>query len=1075
MPTVEQLQVQYESNIAAQAKADQAALEGASAAMKKMGDTTDQVVRRAGPSMESLVTKTDGQAAAAARGESVNRRYAASVDTVNRSIASGVISAEQGAQAIQRLTVLRDQDLQKAAAHGQAIEQKFVPAVNSGTASTNRMSFAMRDLGLQSIDMFQGIATGQPVLRTLIQQGAQVAQVNAAMGVSFKETAVGVGRFITGLAANPLVLFGAATGAVVGGIVAIGAASESSARQMLTLQTRLRATRDDYVAMAAEVTAASKAIAATTGIGTSDARAAAQAIASVPNFAGTQAQLQDLIRTSADLAAVMGKTTPEAAATLAKALKDPGAVAKQLADDSFPGMTNAMARTIERMANAGDTVGAFNRTLGVIKGATEDARNQGLTPLEQALQRLDEVFTSSGQNGRTWIDHIGKAFTDAAAQAIDAVTSTIKAIQSLQSFVGALSKDKAPGETSPYGGNVSALPFGLTVDDVKKYFSGERTIQVPMSKRLGEIAQTLPGMTSKDFANAPDSFVSASGVNEVLSAQQAIAAARNATIGAAQGVIGGSPQGQIENLKDQIKRFTELRAVLDPASDDYKKLSTAIAVNQKAMADAGKQTAATVDGFTKQIAKLKEDTAAQTELAAAYPKGERAVAQVTAQLKAQEQVISGGVLPGMAKYSAQVAEATQRNLALAEATGRAQIAQAAAANDNHLELIQAESAALGMNVDERERLLARLKAEQELKSKLVPVESELGQQYLATVDAIVEQQQALERNKEALSAITSAFTSAFDQISQAITTSFLSGTGAAVNWRNVMMSVAQQVLAQFLKLAVLNPLLNSLFNQNNATLGNVVGALGSVGAAGGVGGTTSGGGGSLFDQGSNLFTLGGLGDKLGLTNFGETLGITGNGGLLSGVNSFLSGGLFGTSAAEGTNLALSGLGTGIYGPATASSVAANTTGLFGGASIGSLLGGAGAGFGLGSLAGGFLQSSLGKTGPGPTIGAAVGTAIGTAILPGIGSIIGGLLGGAGGGLIGPGPKTPYSIQQVSVDSSGYLSAGESQTQLIDETGAAKGEIGQFNAALQALGLTIDTFNTKFGNFTKNSEIGRAHV
>ena len=76
------------------------------------------------------------------------------------------------------------------------------------------------------------------------------------------------------------------------------------------------------------------------------------------------------------------------------------------------------------------------------------------------------------------------------------------------------------------------------------------------------------------------------------------------------------------------------------------------------------------------------------------------------------------------------------------------------------------------------------------------------------------------------------------------------------------------------------------------------------------------------------------------------------------------------------------------------------TGILGGASIGGLATGVLAGFGAGSLAGGLIQRALGKTGPGPMIGAGAGAAAGAAIgsaFFGIGAIPGAVIGGLIGG------------------------------------------------------------------------------
>jgi hypothetical protein len=183
-----------------------------------------------------------------------------------------------------------------------------------------------------------------------------------------------------------------------------------------------------------------------------------------------------------------------------------------------------------------------------------------------------------------------------------------------------------------------------------------------------------------------------------------------------------------------------------------------------------------------------------------------------------------------------------------------------------------------------------------------------------------------------------------------------------------------------------------------------------------------------FPGGSSLMSL------LGLGNIGESLGLTGPGGLLSSIGSGLgltgAGGLLGATAITGwgtsTSAALGAMG-GAYGPASLAQLQAfGGGGLFGGtgATFGSLLGGAGAGFGAGML----LNSLLGGNQTGGMVGSGAGALAGAAlgsIIPGIGTLIGGLLGGAAGGglggLFGPGPSVQgwgLRLQSAGRDDSG---------------------------------------------------------
>jgi tape measure domain-containing protein len=203
--------------------------------------------------------------------------------------------------------------------------------------------------------------------------------------------------------------------------------------------------------------------------------------------------------------------------------------------------------------------------------------------------------------------------------------------------------------------------------------------------------------------------------------------------------------------------------------------------------------------------------------------------------------------------------------------------------------------------------------------------------------------------------------------------------------------LARSTFARIAAEAVIRPIVTPIVQ------GVFGGGLGGVAGASGASG------------GSSLLGL------LGLGNLGETLGLTGPGGLLSSIGSGLgltgAGGLLGATAITGwstsTSAALGAMG-GAYGPASLAQLQAfGGGGLFGGAgaTFGSLLGGAGAGFGAGMLLNGLLGGNQTGGMVGSGVGAAAGAVLGS-IIPGIGTLLGGILGGAAGGglggLFGPG-------------------------------------------------------------------------
>jgi tape measure domain-containing protein len=290
-------------------------------------------------------------------------------------------------------------------------------------------------------------------------------------------------------------------------------------------------------------------------------------------------------------------------------------------------------------------------------------------------------------------------------------------------------------------------------------------------------------------------------------------------------------------------------------------------------------------------------------------------------------------------------------------------------------------------------------------------------------------------------AVASIGERAFDRVGDALVQAFVSGEGAAVNFGGVLRGVISSALTDVAKLAVVNPILNSLFTSTSGARPTLAGAFGG-------GATEVGGFGSLG-------SLGGIGKYL-------------SGGLdtLSSGGYFASGGggLFGSVDAMGS--ATSGLlGSG---------------GEFSLGSLGSTLGGVGAGFGIGSTLGGFIANSSAQR-QNSQIGSALGSLIGSIGGP-LGSIIGGTLGGSLGGLIGP--KDSVKGYGLRLQSAGFVPDGANDFSgslrpvdrtYFNESGAAQFQqadqlVAAVNAYLAANNLQVAGAGVVSGN--KNGPDGK---
>lgn len=300
-------------------------------------------------------------------------------------------------------------------------------------------------------------------------------------------------------------------------------------------------------------------------------------------------------------------------------------------------------------------------------------------------------------------------------------------------------------------------------------------------------------------------------------------------------------------------------------------------------------------------------------------------------------------------------------------------------------------------------------------------------------------------HERSFDAVVSIGERAFERLGDAMVDAFVSGQGAAVNFGNVARAIASSVVTDFAKLAIVNPILNSIFVGSRGPRETLSGAFG--GSSTGIG----------------------LGDMLGLSSLIPkdgllgSLGISGSGGLLS------------------TQIfAPYGVGT-ILEPSLATG-AAGLIAPSGGLTLGGFLGGAGAGFGAGML----FNNLIGGNQTGGMVGSGLG-AMGGALLAGAGllgplgplaaGLIGGLAGGGLGGLFGPGesvqgygfrlqsagygpdatPTNEMASSLLPVDRRFYNDSGAQMFQAADQLVAAT------NAYLAARGLTVGGVSVVGGN------------
>lgn len=374
-----------------------------------------------GRALDALQAKYDPLYAA-------QKRYQEGLEEIEQAEKAGVLSAEKAALARTRMSA----GLQQAEKDAQQAGKYF-----------GLMGYEIRNVTAQLTDFGVQIASGGGLFYPIIQQGPQLVDALRGPTNALKI----LGEIFTPARLAALGFFAALTAA--------GAIAESQERALNRISLALRATRTDYEAAAKEVQEATRILASQPGLSSSDAQGAAQAIASNANFKGTSTQIADLVRQSQNLALVMGTTVPEAAQLLARAMKQPGTVAQELASKDFPGFTAAVAESIRNMELAGDKAGAYAKTQELIQRQSDGASTQ-TTKLQAAFQALAVTAAQAWEAIKGMAEALGTPLVSALAMALKGVNALL---QGVGSVIGALDQFRQwIGENGGVAGQLLAAP-----------------------------------------------------------------------------------------------------------------------------------------------------------------------------------------------------------------------------------------------------------------------------------------------------------------------------------------------------------------------------------------------------------------------------------------------------------------------------------------------------------------------------------------------------------------------------------------------------------------------------------------
>lgn len=1016
MPTIEELRVAYQDQVSAGARAGAEALNR----LADAAETVDTRITAVGRSARGYVNAGDQVTRTANAMEKAQRTLADVQQKLDEAMAAGTVTAEEAQRTLQTYQAKLDTATQK---HKDAVKaaEDSSDALDRNTQKVKLSAYQYGILADEAHKYFDQILSGGSSITAAFYQLPNAIQTMGGL------------RTATSLVADVMMgPAGIAVAAVAAGVAIskFAMAAENEQAQLASLSQHLRATRDDYDTMATSAEAAARQIAAHGDMSLTDARTTEQTFSAVPTVDASQ--LAGLTQDARNLATVMDETVPDAAKTMAEAMRDPLKAAQDFAQQGVLGINQSLVLQIQHMEESGHQMEAWTTLLNQMEHATANAHTQGLTPFQEAMEQLSGTLAEAKQNLSEFFVPLGTVVVEGATKAVQGLNALwsweldkLHLITGTGSAVSAsVNSSGATGATIPGSNAASVIQNAQLRQTLDANLSGadgsvsgqiadqQRQIE-GLNKSLSALHQLRASGQIDDVTYAADLQALTGKLNEhnvalaglktpyqeLIEQQGKTAASAAALTGYQRAMVEADQQ-----VDDAIQRTTGGHATL----------------TERMVAESGVARTLAAQ-YAVSTAEILRNVTAQNAIAQAWQSGGAEAAHATNYWAAYNDALDhfSTTAPG---FAATVAKRTQALDALTDAQNKVRMAQQTSANEDQVSYLTAETHSIGMNSDARAVMLAHMQAEQELRREGKDLLAADSQAYLDSVDAVTRATQAYQHQQQVLSDVTGSLSSMADTISGDITQALIQGAGAGVNFKSALQGIESQVVTMIAKLALIDPLLNSIDGGTRNTLGDIAGLLGENASS------SSSGSGSGFSIGQ-------------LFNMRQSAATSGNPFAGAGID------VNNTSeqvTAVGRRTA-SGYSTGQWAGGVMG-------GLAGGMSLGSMLGSVGGGiYGTyGSLAGTALGTGVGAIfGP-------MGSLIGGSVLGGLGGLIGGLFGHA---------KNPYTLDNVMV-SSGQLSLGSvfNQAETDNVTSQLSTDIASINAVLAANGLTASGGSTyKGGN------------
>jgi hypothetical protein len=1041
-----------------------------------------------------------------------SRRYEAGLEEIAEAERVGAINARIAADARDRLTA--------------AYQASHAPVVTAaaGMATLGRTSeaaaYQQKQLAFQLNDVFTSLTTGAPPLQVFLQQGGQITQIYGGVGATVRAAAAAIG--------GPLVL-GAAAAAV--GVGVLVARSASLAQEQRTLEVALRGTGRQAEISASQLAGYAREL-EKQGVARTDARGIAGDLARTQGL--TAANAGRVAALAPDLGAALGIDAAAAAKQLSEAFTG-GYQAVTKLDDALNLLDRDQKRAVRTMFEHGESTKAtalvaeqltlrlagLNRdALGPTGLALRDLANgwsafmdavATSTPILRILQEtgaavqamraavsgqpIDPATLPPDDARRGWLSPEARALMGSGPptpdmQAADMQRQLDAARRGLQVFgpqsgyadrvrqlegqLAALRQPPAPGVGAPDlappaaaegAGQLAVVGAGTPSERERlRQLARVDALTLSAEQQARVLAAAPPqrvrvqaeisaeneardrGITNPEAAAELKRRRVAEAIAKEADARGQNVAAITREGQAALMVAAAAGQGEAAMIRARAAAEAHAQAATEAGVNET---ALAAAIVNRGAAQEAQKAGETAVALGAQNAALERLIAAegQGSRAAYYAAIDEKVREATRSLEAQKEAATDPAIKAVLEI--EIGLLDQRIRQQADLNRQLEEQRRLRANDDELADLSDQLDLAGAAVRVRDRELAQRREIRRISASGGDPNSDVNRRLVEQAAAIADASNQVRQQTALWDELGNIGSNAANRIGDALTQVTVNGEARAIRWGNVFRGAIASAGADLAKLAFINPVVSLVMGSDPRRP-------------------------SLFDAaggGGGLGQMLGLGQLFGGKSLLESVGLTGQGGLLSGLMS--------TSLIAPTAPAISSgalLAAGEPGLALAGIPGATTA--TGGLSLGGFLGGAGAGFGAGML----LNSVLGGNQTGGMVGSGMGAAAGAIIgslVPGVGTLIGGLIGGAAGGglggLFGPGESVRgygFRLQSSGYDEATGAGMGGSllpiSRQFYNESGAAAFKqaddlVAGVNAYLSARGLQVGGASVVGGN------------